>query len=151
MVSCPICRGHLPESSHGLAYEHWDASRWGLWHCSSLFKLSGRFALLDEACESTIIFHLERTWPVTPKRDLQRVRRLLEQQFQVQAKILELNRRHPLIQNLARLVTTRPDDGVIEPAIEQLFDNLLLLEGLHPNPVQMVPRIQVLLETATGK
>lgn len=94
---------------------------------------------------------MERTWPVTPKRDLQRVRRLLEQQFQVQAKILELNRRHPLIQNLARLVTTRPDDGVIEPAIEQLFDNLLLLEGLHPNPVQMVPRIQVLLETATGK
>jgi molecular chaperone HtpG len=86
-----------------------------------------------------------------PERDLQRVRRLLEQQFQVQAKILELNRRHPLIQNLARLVTTRPDDGVIEPAIEQLFDNLLLLEGLHPNPVQMVPRIQALLETATGK
>jgi molecular chaperone HtpG len=86
-----------------------------------------------------------------PERDLQRVRRLLEQEFKVQAKILELNRRHPLIQNLARLVTTRPDDGVIEPAIEQLFDNLLLLEGLHPNPVQMVPRIQALLETATGK
>jgi molecular chaperone HtpG len=86
-----------------------------------------------------------------PERDLQRVRRLLEQEFKVQAKILELNRRHPLIQNLARLVTTRPDDGVIEPAIEQLFDNLLLLEGLHPNPVQMVPRIQALLETATSK
>ena len=48
-------------------------------------------------------------------------------------------------------VTTQPDDEVIEPAIEQLFDNLLLLEGLHPNPVQMVPRIQALLETATGK
>jgi hypothetical protein len=28
---------------------------------------------------------------------------------------------------------------------------VLLLEGLHPNPVQMVPRIQALLETATGK
>ena len=86
-----------------------------------------------------------------PERDLQRVRRLLEQDFQVQAKILELNRRHPLIQNLAHLIGSRPDDGVIDPTIEQLFENLLLLEGLHPNPAQMVPRIQALLETATSK
>jgi molecular chaperone HtpG len=84
-----------------------------------------------------------------PERDLQRVRRLLEQDFEIPAKILELNRRHPLIQNLAHLVTTRSDDAVIDPAIEQLFENMLLLEGLHPNPAQMVPRIQTLLEAAT--
>jgi molecular chaperone HtpG len=96
-----------------------------------------------------------------PERDLQRVRRLLGQDFETPPKILELNRRHPLIQNLARLVTTQPDDSVgpgssqptersvIDPTIEQLFENLLLLEGLHPNPAQMVPRIQDLLEAAT--
>jgi molecular chaperone HtpG len=38
---------------------------------------------------------------------------------------------------------------MIDPTIEQLFENLLLLEGLHPDPVQMVPRIQTLLEAAT--
>jgi len=43
----------------------------------------------------------------------------------------------------------QPELAVIDPAIEQLFDNLLLLEGLHPNPVQMVPRLQALLEAAT--
>jgi len=31
-----------------------------------------------------------------------------------------------------------------------LFENLLLLEGLHPDPAQMVPRIESLLELAAG-
>jgi len=84
-----------------------------------------------------------------PERDLQRVRRLLEQDFDVPAKILELNRRHALIQNLAHLVKAQPEHAVIDPTIEQLFENLLLLEGLHPNPAQMVTRIQSLLEVAT--
>ena len=84
-----------------------------------------------------------------PARELQRVRRLLEQDFDVPAKILELNRRHPLIQNLAHLTSTQPENRVIDPSIEQLFENLLLLEGLHPNPAQMIPRIQTLLEVAT--
>jgi molecular chaperone HtpG len=85
----------------------------------------------------------------TPDRDLQRVRRLLEEDFQTPPKILELNRRHPLIRNLAHWIQTQPDASMIDPTIEQLFDNLLLLEGLHPDPVQMVPRIQTLLEAAT--
>ena len=84
-----------------------------------------------------------------PGRDLQRVRRLLEQDFQAEPKIMELNRHHPLIENLARLVKTQPLVPTIDASIEQLFENLLLLEGLHPNPAQMVPRIQKLLEAAT--
>ncbi|GAB4539594.1 MAG: molecular chaperone HtpG [Anaerolineae bacterium] len=85
-----------------------------------------------------------------PERDLQRIRRWLGQETEVPARILEINRRHPLIQNLARRVAARSEDSMIDPVIEQLFDNLLLLEGLHPNPSQMVPRIQALLEAATG-
>jgi molecular chaperone HtpG len=90
---------------------------------------------------------------VTPEgsaeRDLQHVRRLLEQDYEAEPKVLEVNRRHALIENLARLVATQPDGDVIDPTIEQLFENLLLLDGLHPNPAQMVPRIQALLEAAT--
>jgi molecular chaperone HtpG len=84
-----------------------------------------------------------------PERELQRVRRLLERDFETPAKILEINRRHPLIQNLASLIATDPDAHVINDTMEQLFENLLLLEGLHPNPAHMVPRIQALLEVAT--
>jgi molecular chaperone HtpG len=84
----------------------------------------------------------------SPDRDLYQVRRLIEQEYEVPKKILELNRRHPLIQNLARLLNESPEETLINTAIEQLFDNALLLEGLHPNPADMTPRIQMLLEAA---
>jgi len=83
------------------------------------------------------------------ERDMQRVRRLVEQDYQAPPKIMELNRRHPLLRNLAARITAEPAAPVIDPAIELLFDNLLLLEGLHPNPAGMAPRIQMMLERAT--
>ncbi len=85
-----------------------------------------------------------------PAREMARVRRLLEQHFETPPQILEINRNHALIQNLAHLVETQPLNALIVPTIEQLFENLLLLEGLHPDPTQMVPRIQLLLEQATA-
>ena len=86
-----------------------------------------------------------------PEREMQRVRRLLESDYEIPPRILEVNRSHPLMQNLSTLVQNDFANPMIDLVIEQLFDNLLLLEGLHPNPVQMVPRIQSLLERATGK
>jgi molecular chaperone HtpG len=85
-----------------------------------------------------------------PERDMQRVRRLLEEDYEIPAKILEVNRNHPLIRNLARLIGTPSSDPFVDLTIEQLFENLLLLEGLHPNPVEMVSRIESLLEQAVA-
>ena len=75
-------------------------------------------------------------------------RRILDRDFKLPPKILELNRGHPLIADLARMVDERPADPLIAPLIEQLFDSALLLEGLHPNPAEMVGRIQTLMEAA---
>ena len=86
-----------------------------------------------------------------PGREMQRVYKLLNKEFEVPKKILEINRGHPLMRNLARLVTDAPDDAVIDPAIEQLFENQLLIEGIHPNPATMTARIQTLLEAATAR
>ncbi len=83
------------------------------------------------------------------EREMQRVRRLIEDDYKTPPKILELNRRHPLIRNLAARIAGEPGSPVVDPAIELLFDNLLLLEGLHPNPAGMAPRIQMMLERAT--
>jgi molecular chaperone HtpG len=85
-----------------------------------------------------------------PAKEMQRVYRILNQEFEVPKKILELNRRHPLIQNLTRLVVERPDEPLINPVIEQLYENGLLIEGIHPNPAAMAPRIQSLLEAAVA-
>lgn len=81
-------------------------------------------------------------------RDMQRVQRMLNREYEVTPAVLELNGRHPLIRSLAQLVTTRPEDARSPLIIEQIYDSALLLDGLHPNPAQMVPRIQQLMEAA---
>jgi molecular chaperone HtpG len=83
------------------------------------------------------------------ERNLQRVRRLLEEDFEIPPRILEVNRTHPLILNLAHLTEREGGEALVDGVIEQLFANQLLLEGIHPNPSEMVPRIQSLLERAT--
>ncbi len=94
---------------------------------------------------------------VSPKdaqnREMQRLYRYLDQNYEVPKKILEINRQHPLIESLARLVEAQPDSPVINMSIEQLYDSALVQEGLHPNPAHMLPRIQELMMLAaqTGK
>ncbi|MCB9422889.1 MAG: molecular chaperone HtpG [Ardenticatenaceae bacterium] len=83
-------------------------------------------------------------------RDMQRIQRILDQNYEVPKKIVEVNRNHPLIANLAHLVSDSPDNELINLTIEQLYDSALVQEGLHPNPTEMVPRIQQLLELATA-
>ncbi len=85
------------------------------------------------------------------ERDMARVRRLLDQSFEVPKKLIEINRNHPLIRQLARLVGSSPDEALIDMSIEQLYENALLVEGIHPNPADMVGRIQALMEAAVGK
>jgi molecular chaperone HtpG len=86
-----------------------------------------------------------------PAREMSRVYRMLGQEFEMPKRILEINRGHPIIANLAHLVTETPEAEVIDPTIEQLFENQLLMEGLHPNPTDMIPRIQQLMEAATAR
>jgi molecular chaperone HtpG len=40
------------------------------------------------------------------------------------------------------------EDGLSTLVIEQIYDSALLIEGLHPDPASMLPRIQDLMEKA---
>jgi molecular chaperone HtpG len=85
----------------------------------------------------------------SPERDLQYLRRLMEEKYETPVKILELNRHNPLVGSLAGLVAATPEDERIDPAINQLFDNLLLIEGAYQGPVaDMVDRIEQLMGAA---
>jgi molecular chaperone HtpG len=86
-----------------------------------------------------------------PNREMERIQRMLERDYKVSPKIIELNRGSPLIADLARLIDERPDDPLIAPLIEQIYDSALLIEGLHPNPADMVGRIQALMEAAARR
>jgi len=84
-------------------------------------------------------------------RNVQRVYRMLDKEFEVPRKILELNRHHPLIHNLAAWVADDPDAPIINQVIEQVYESALLMDGLHPNPADMVSRIEALMEFATRR
>lgn len=79
--------------------------------------------------------------------EMDRIRRMLDKDYEVPKRVLEINRGHPIVQNIAGLIKT--DVARADMAIEQLFDSALLSEGLHPNPAEMLPRLQALLELAT--
>jgi len=80
-----------------------------------------------------------------PNPEFQRVYRLLDHEYQIPPKILEINPRHPLMQQLMK----EPDGSELSKLIvEQIFEDALLIEGLHPDPASMIQRIQKLMESA---
>jgi molecular chaperone HtpG len=79
---------------------------------------------------------------------MQRVQRLLGKDYQIPKKILEINRGSELVQNISARLSANADDPLVDPLIEQLFDSALVSEGIHPNPADMLPRIQQLMEAA---
>jgi molecular chaperone HtpG len=83
----------------------------------------------------------------TMDQEMQRVYRYLEREYEVPKKVLELNPRHPI---LAKLNTLDAEDELGTEVIEQIYDSALLIEGLHPDPASMLPRIQDLMEKALG-
>jgi molecular chaperone HtpG len=83
-----------------------------------------------------------------PGSEMHRVYRLLNEEFQVPKKIMEVNLRHALIRNLSALIEHAPRDVLIDQCIEQLYENDLLIEGIHPNPTGMISRIQAFMEAA---
>ncbi|GAB4267091.1 MAG: molecular chaperone HtpG [Candidatus Promineifilaceae bacterium] len=89
---------------------------------------------------------------VSPKdatgHEMARLNKLLGRDFEVPKKILEVNRNHPLVMRVARLIAENSDSEVINLTIEQLYESALMQEGLHPNPAAMLPRIQKLMELA---
>lgn len=84
-------------------------------------------------------------------REMQRINQLLGREAEQQPRILELNPGHGLVAALARRVEANPDDEVVTATLEQLYDNALLIEGLHQNPATMVPRLLKLMEAAVER
>ena len=80
-----------------------------------------------------------------PDQELQRVYRLLNREFAAPKKVLELNPRHPILLGLTALPASDPRIPLV---IEQIFEDALLIEGLHPDPAGMIERIQKLIEAA---
>jgi molecular chaperone HtpG len=81
----------------------------------------------------------------SPNQEMQRVYKYLQQEFEVPPKILELNPRHPILVKLS-LLDDKDERNAL--AIEQIYENALLIEGLLKDPAQMIGRIHRLIESA---
>jgi HSP90 family molecular chaperone len=86
-------------------------------------------------------------------QELERMRRLMgeDESLTSAPRRLELNRKHPLVKELAAMASASEAPAVLDVAIEHLYDSALLMEGVHPNPAEMGPRIQQLLTLAMKK
>jgi len=84
-------------------------------------------------------------------REMDRIRRMLGQEYSVPTRILELNPRHPIVHNLAALLDEPEKADLLRTSIEQLYGAALLGEGLHPNPTDLVGGIYALIGAATAK
>jgi molecular chaperone HtpG len=79
------------------------------------------------------------------QQEMQRVYRMLKEDFTPPKKILELNPNHPI---LVKLNNLDKEDSRSDLVIQQIYENALLIEGLHPDPASMIDRIQSLIEAA---
>lgn len=82
-------------------------------------------------------------------RHMFRINRLLDRDYELPVKTLELNMRHPLLHNLGTLLEREGQEGLVELVVEQLFETTLLQEGIHPDPTSMASRLTKLMEAAT--
>ena len=77
--------------------------------------------------------------------ELQRVYKYLGKEYEFPKKILELNPSHII---LKKLLEMDPASELQTLIIEQIYDSALLVEGLHPDPSSMAPRVQQIIEAA---
>jgi len=80
--------------------------------------------------------------------ELQRVYKMLGKEYEIPKKVLELNPSHTILKSLLGLETDSELQNII---IEQIYDSALLVEGLHPDPSSMAPRVQQIIEAALAK
>ncbi len=86
-----------------------------------------------------------------PQRNMFRINRLMERDYELPVKILELNPRHPLLHNLSGMIAHEPQNTLIDTVVEQVFETALLQDGIHPDPAAMAERLYALMQAATGK
>jgi molecular chaperone HtpG len=78
-----------------------------------------------------------------------RINRLMDRDYELPVKALELNPRHPLIYNLSGKLAADPQNPIIDAVIEQVFETALLQDGIHPDPASMAARLYQLMQAAT--
>jgi molecular chaperone HtpG len=82
---------------------------------------------------------------------MQRLMKLANKDFPETSRILEINPSSPLIRRLCRLSANAEHDAFIKQCGIQLWSNALILDGITPDPEDLVTRIQGFMDEAAEK
>lgn len=82
-------------------------------------------------------------------RQMERMMRMMNQEYQGTKKILAVNLSHPLIKNLGKKIVGDASDPLLRKSILQLYEGALLLEGDLSSPTEYVNRMTELMVEAT--
>ena len=81
----------------------------------------------------------------TMSAQMQKIMQTMNKDMKPTPKILEINGKHPLIQNMLEIYKKDAKDEYLSRASENLFYSVLLLDGYLPDPHKMVSGMQELL------
>jgi len=86
-----------------------------------------------------------------PSAQMEKVMRMVNEEYQFSRRILEINPAHPLIRELVRLHGESPESTELSELGHLLLDNQLLAEGMVDGISDLVPRIQAVMLAAAKK
>ena len=81
---------------------------------------------------------------------MERMMKMVNEEYQISKRNLEVNLKHPILQNLAKLAEENPKSEFFGQAVEQLLRSAMLVEGLLDNPTELLPDLYDFMEAATA-
>lgn len=79
---------------------------------------------------------------------LEKIMQVMDKDFTVSKRILEINLSHPIMRNLVQNMEHNNTE-LVDNAINQLYEGALLIEGYMKNPAEFVQRMNLFIEKAT--
>ncbi len=86
-----------------------------------------------------------------PSTQMQRMLKLANKDFPEVSRMLEVNPSSPLIRRLSTLAVSPDHDAFIKQCAVQLWTNAMILEGVTPDPEDLVSRVQSFMAEAAEK
>jgi len=82
---------------------------------------------------------------------MERMMKMMQQDYEKTKKIMEVNLSHPLIRNLSKIYLADTTNPILRKCVEQLYEGALLLEGELPLAGDFIKRMNDLMEEATNR
>ncbi|MCP5051124.1 MAG: molecular chaperone HtpG [bacterium] len=86
-----------------------------------------------------------------PSIQLERMMRMQNQKADFSKKALEINPKNPLIKEMVRIHTAKPDSEELKTLGTQLLDNMILREGVLEDIEHVIPRMQDIMFNAAKR